>query len=186
MFEILMTAVTRWCYSRPDYPIDYVLEGLREYYDYRYDLYQQIRETWSWVRTLPRCPLTESEARASNTWCYEGSNILHPGTVCYRSINKAKGPGQQCCYSGGKLITIGPSAGTPDRVGYAIGKKPDGSCEEDPTRKSEHGSADRVPAFAADRWLGFAGIPYEEYVLLRPPSGSEEEQIVQRVAEDDQ
>jgi len=179
LFEILASAAIRWCRARPDYPIDLVLqhEGYAEYKKPRNYVFRDMRATWAWVRNLPRCPLTEEEVRDSNDWCREKPSA-HKGANCYRSVGVVGQPGQQCCYVGGRLLTVGPSAGTPDRVAFARRKLADGTCDIDYSSAAEH--------FWEDEVIGaVTGLKdWRSYLLRRPPSGSVEETIVQRVATD--
>ena len=44
--------------------------------------------------------------------------------MLFRSILNRHYPGQQCCYSRGRLVTDGPGAGTPDVIFMATGLTP--------------------------------------------------------------
>lgn len=181
LLEILVSVALRFCYARPDYPIDLILqhEGYADYTKPRIYVLREMRATWEWVRNLPRCPLTEEEVRDSDDWCREKPSA-HKGASCYRSVGVVGRPGQQCCYVGGKLLTVGPSAGTPDRVAFARRKLADGTCDIDKSSAAAH--------FWEDEVIGMVtGLKdWESYLLRRPPSGSSEEAIVQRVATDGQ
>jgi hypothetical protein len=88
------------------------------------ELYYRIRfyPCKAWWGRLPPCPptidLAKPNLRAGGVrWGKDCGNTLHRGVNCIRNIVQ-NGPGQQCCYDGdGNLVTHGPSAGTPDKVG---------------------------------------------------------------------
>ena len=80
-----------------------------------------------WLDRLPNCPCTQSQIDADELFSRSDHFIhtYHPGADhCYRSAGQdetfADGStgktAQQCCYVGGKLITSGFGAGTPDRA----------------------------------------------------------------------
>ena len=88
-----------------------------------------------WRKDLPDCPCKNPDIKRkdfNDGWASEGKAKHHPGaSECFRSYPKSGknktylgGPGQQCCYAqSGSLITSGPGAGTPDRVGTAKGER---------------------------------------------------------------
>lgn len=78
-----------------------------------------------WQATLPDCPCTAAAAAADKkSWAGGPTGcpqLSHPGAASgFRSRKKISSRpgtshGQQCCYDdGGRLITEGPAAGTPD------------------------------------------------------------------------
>lgn len=74
-----------------------------------------------WLLDLPYCPccLVSADCNPNFLPPEPAYQEYHPGAaVCIRSRPSVPlRPGQQCCYSAaGPLITVGPGAGTPDRV----------------------------------------------------------------------
>src|ERR1041384_3153242 len=78
-----------------------------------------------WLSVLPNCPCTEAACVASpGAWGRDANRALawfHPGAASSYRSNAAyssvpgSAHGQQCTYdSGGRLLTEGPGAGTPD------------------------------------------------------------------------
>jgi hypothetical protein len=115
--------------------------------------------------------------RADYSWGSEGrfpnpaENTYHPGaTECFRSYRKkltkaerryVLAPGQQCCYdSVGDLITGGTGAGTPDKVGTAIGEDANGRFDYDLTLVIQHYFEDVRP---------FEKMGAKAYLRLWPP-----------------
>lgn len=88
-----------------------------------------------WTAGLPSCPCEQPPANLTGDgWAVDIGSLErnHPGaTICYRSYPAVPTPqgdsGQQCCYDeGGKLITKGKAAGTPDRASNCVGEGADG------------------------------------------------------------
>lgn len=97
--------------------------------------YNKDNPGWYLPPKLPSCPLTNPDkdgVKIGDGWGSEGATAWHPGAAeCFRSDPSVfkyltvLGPGQQCCYdTDGKLITEGPSAGTPDRANVSLGERP--------------------------------------------------------------
>jgi outer membrane protein OmpA-like peptidoglycan-associated protein len=102
----------------------------------------------AWWAALPHCPcMNPGKSALADGWCSEGASSYHPGAAeCFREVKASKGPGQQCCYGdNGCLITTGPGAGTPDKVGGAEGENADGSCNWNSGWAAEHWTSDVWP-----------------------------------------
>ena len=89
----------------------------------------QLNKDPGWKESLPDCPCTEAQAKASPKYeeASVGLKTYHPGahsayrsaepTIYQHSVLGEMHVGQQCTYDGhGNLITSGPGAGTPDSV----------------------------------------------------------------------
>lgn len=143
-----------------------------------------------WHEHLPSCPPV-SPGKAAVTfgdgWCSEGANPYHSTSdECFRSyplalakcVHSCKGryrqqliaqcvrkfppgPGQQCCYCRGRLVRDS-LAGTPDKVGFAVGENKDGTCISDPILQVlYHGIVDVLPDYI---------MSHEDYLREWPPS----------------
>ncbi len=116
-----------WVWVNPDWYI-WRNVGRSEELQKASEIARKLREEYpGWKERLPNCPCTEEEIRQSPEFegAYTGLETYHPGAESsYRSANPttytsaATGeklePGQQCTYAGGRLITGGAGAGTPD------------------------------------------------------------------------
>lgn len=92
------------------------------------EIARRLQQDPGWKDSLPYCPCTEDEIKKlPNEFeqAYIGLETYHPGAESgYRSakpttynsekIGERLQPGQQCTYAGGRLITGGAGAGTPD------------------------------------------------------------------------
>jgi hypothetical protein len=88
------------------------------------------------------CPLTKADADSDLSWIEDPLWVprwFHPGAASsYKRILPDSRKGNQCTYdNAGKLITHGPAAGTPDRVG--------GNSPGRPGRLSDHFNKDVGP-----------------------------------------
>jgi len=99
---------------------------------------QQINQAW--YESLPSCPCNDPDrdsVRLNDGWAKDKGNFkkYHPGAESsyrsYPAVRTTEGlSGQQCCYdAGGKLITSGPAAGTPDKVSTCRGENGEGNMK---------------------------------------------------------
>ncbi len=99
-----------------------------------------------WTVDLPPCPCVQPDPRAvGDGWAVDRTfRSEHPGAaVCFRSypaVRTSEGwSGQQCCYSiSGRLITVGPGAGTPDRSSSCSGESATGRMRVSPQGLISH------------------------------------------------
>jgi len=161
--------------------------GLLEIPGYRYDPfgsgpnYAQLCKNWaaseekadkSWLNSIPSCPCDvgvppKRPQGKGYLWLdpEPADQKYHPGaSSCMRSIpGSLYGPGQQCCYDrGGKLITHGAGAGTPDKTA-PYGGWPNGN----PLSILLHYFEDVVPFI----WCSKADM-LDVYLKYRPPDNS--------------
>jgi hypothetical protein len=168
--KITCTGTAPWCNfsGELDVPCKPWWYDLPECPKQEKDMREGVRTTWERGRAVSdwidawmgvREPRNESDV----SWCDEGKNSRHRNTDrCYRQI-VSKGPGQQCCYKDGQLVSEGEGAGTPDMVGAARAIGSDGSCG--------------FSLFAViDHWLNDVRtsefLTWERYHDGWPPSGS--------------